>query len=76
MDLRVAVSHYRRGDNIWASLTLAFVIFSVVIIEVVSANWFLEDERSYKKEILRKHGLEIKKWHYLCHFFFCGSLLR
>lgn len=76
MDVRVAVSHYRRGDDIWASLTLAFVIISVVIIEIVSANWYLEDEKGYKKEILKKHGLEIKKWHYLCHFILCGTLLR
>ena len=76
MDLRVAVTHYHRGDYTWAILTLAFAFVSLVLIEILSANWYLEDQKSYKREILKKNGLEIKKWHYVCHLFLCGSLLR
>ncbi|XP_078349287.1 XK-related protein 6-like [Oculina patagonica] len=76
MDVEVAVTHYRRGDYSWGVLTLAFAFVSLVSIGIVSANWYLEDQKSYKREILKKNGLEIKKWHYLCHFFLCGGLLR
>lgn len=76
LDLRVAVAHYSRGDVAWAFLTVTFAFVSLVSIEIVSANWFLEDQRSFKKEILKKNGLEIKKWFYACHLFFGGTLLR
>jgi len=76
MDLRVAVVHYQREDYTWSVLTLAFAFVSLVSIEILSANWYLEDQRSYKREILKKNGLEIKYWHYICHLFLCGSFLR
>ena len=75
-DLRVAVTHYGRGDFAWAVLTIAFALVSLVSIGLVSANWYLEDQRNFKKEILKKNGLEIKKWFYACHFLLCGGLLR
>lgn len=76
LDVNVAVTHYRRGHFSWGVLTLAFAFVSLVSIEIVSANWYIEDQKSYKREILKKNGLEIKKWHYVCHFFLCGSFLR
>ena len=75
-DFRVAVTHYGRGDIVWGTLTLAFAFVSLVSIEMVSANWYIEDQKSFKKDILKKNGLEIKKWFYGCHLVFCGGLLR
>lgn len=75
-DFRVAISHYSRGDIVWASHTIAFAVVSLVSIEIVSANWYIEDQRSFKKELLWKNGLGIKKWYYACHFVLCGGLLR
>lgn len=75
-DLKVAITHYERGNIAWAALTIAFVLVSLVSIEIVSANWNLEDQRSFKMEIMRKNGLAIKKWYYACHLFLCGGLLR
>lgn len=75
-DLKVAITHYCRGDIAWASLTIAFALVSLVSINIVSANWFLEDQRSFKMEIMSKNGLAIKRWFYMCHVFLCGGLLR
>jgi len=75
-DLKVAITHYCRGDIAWASLTIAFALVSLVSINIVSANWFLEDQRSFKMEIMSKNGLAIKRWFYVCHVFLCGGLLR
>lgn len=76
LDFRVAVTHYGRGDVVWASLTIAFALVSLVSIQIVSANWYLEDQRSFKNEIMKKNRLGIKKWFYACHIVLCGGLLR
>lgn len=76
MDVRVVVFYYCCGDDIWVLFMFVFVIILVVIIEIVFVNWYLEDEKGYKKEIFKKYGLEIKKWYYLCYFILCGIFLR
>ena len=76
MDCKVAITHFSRGDIHWGWLTLAFAFVSLISIEIVSANWFLEDQRSYKMELLKKNGLEIKNWFYVCHLLLVGTILR
>jgi len=75
-DFKVAVTHYGRGDNAWGSLTMGFAFVSLLSINILSASWYLEDQRSFKKEILEKNGLETKGWFYACHLVLCGGLLR
>ena len=77
MDCEIAATHYSRGDYRWAAYTLTVIVFSLIITDVLSAIFFLDDRKDEDKaEQLRENDLEVKPWFYAFHFIFCGRLIR
>lgn len=77
MDFKVAVTHFMQDDYNWGAYTVGVVIFSLVIIEALSASFYISDQRDLNKTYwLKQNSLEVKNWFYWLHFVFCGRILR
>ena len=77
MDVKVAVTHANSGNPKWAAYTLGIVIFSLVVIEIVSVCWYRGDQtHAGKSRLLEQNGLGVKGWFYACHAVFLGRILR
>ena len=77
MDFKVAVTHFMQGHYNWGAYTVGVVIFSLVIIEALSASFYISDQRDLNKTYwLKQNSLEVKNWFYWLHFVCCGRILR
>lgn len=77
MDFKVAVTYFMQGHYNWGAYTVGVVIFSLVIIEALSASFYISDQRDLNKTYwLKQNSLEVKNWFYWLHFVFCGRILR
>lgn len=77
LDCNVAVTHFMQGDHRWGTYTLGVVVFSLVITDVLSASFYLSDQKDPgKTEWLSRNNLDVRPWFYAFHFIFCGRLVR
>ena len=77
MDCEIAATHFQQGDYRWSAYTLGVVVFSLIIIDVLSASFYFSDQRNPgKTEWLTMNGLQVRPWFYGFHFIFCGRLVR
>ena len=77
MDCEIAVTHFEQGDLRWGAYTLGVVVFSLIIIDVLSASFYFSDQRNPGKiEWLTRNNLQVRPWFYGFHFIFCGRLVR
>ncbi|XP_078543284.1 XK-related protein 9 [Lissotriton helveticus] len=68
IDISVAVKHYTKGHFIAASLTLIFILLSMIIVQSFSYSWFQADlQNDHQKQ---------QSWIVLTHLFQFGIFIR
>ncbi|XP_068730392.1 uncharacterized protein [Montipora capricornis] len=78
MDCYLVASHWHQGDTNWAVYTLCVVLFSMIIVDVVSASFYFSDQRdSNKTEWMKRIKLPVvRPWFYAFHLILCGRFVR
>lgn len=77
MDFKLAASHLDQGHQKWAAYTLGVVLFSLIIVDVVSASFYLSDQKDPNKTWwLTENNLQVRPWFYAFHLILCGRFVR
>ncbi|XP_068730567.1 XK-related protein 9-like [Montipora capricornis] len=78
MDCYLVASHWHQGDTNWAVYTLCVVLFSMFIVDVVSASFYYSDQRdSNKTEWMKRIKLPVvRPWFYAFHCILLGRFVR